>query len=275
MGWSEFGKNVGERWGSEEQAKGYRKAGDIFWALGFEADKARSYADTYGTQEGNYRGEMADKLQGILTGEEDFKEDPGYQFVFDQAMKATKRKGASEGYGSHIGQSGNRGRALQDRAAGLASTEYDKIISRLMDLSGAGSENARAGANLYSDIKITSAQGQAEAIVGKHAALGNMNRAVHSAIGSGVDAIGGSMGGGMGSDIRLKKDLQLIGMDGPLHKYTWTWNNKAYEAFGLEGQDEGYIAQEVIEHIPEAVMEIKGYLCLDYDYINKRLEEVA
>ena len=75
----------------------------------------------------------------------------------------------------------------------------------------------------------------------------------------------------MMSDARLKKNIRRIGKDGPLNKYKWEWNEKAEEAFGLTGEDTGYIAQEVKKVMPEAVVSIKGYLAIDYGY----LQEVA
>jgi hypothetical protein len=265
-----IGSALGSVFGKGTEAKGYKKAGEYYDQLRKEAGNARSYADPYGTQEGNYRGYQADYLQDLLTGKARIQEDPGYQYVYDESMRAVSRKNASQGYGWSSAESGNVGAALQDRAANVASQQYDTIIARLMELSGANSGNAVQGASIYGNMTSQGAAGQASAVLGKYTALGQRSEAMGTAVGSIVDVFAGGL-----SDIRLKKDLNLIGMDGPLHKYEWTWNSKAEQVFGLTGKSVGYIAQEVQSYLPKAVGEEKGYLCLDYDYINTKLEELA
>lgn len=276
MSWAAVGAASGGAKGALREAKGWDKAGEHYAELtNVYAPEARSMADAYGSRPGDYRGYQADYLQDLLTGRQSITEDPGYQFVYDEAMRATKRTNAAQGYGSHSGQSGNVGAALQDRASGIASQEYDKIISRLMDLSGAGSQNAAAGAQIYGNMVTTGVQGQADAIVGKYNAYSKSIALAQEAVGGVVDNAMSYSGGGAGmSDIRLKRDLNLVGMDGPLHRYTWTWNQKATDIFGLEGTDEGYVAQEVIQYLPEAVVETDGYLSLDYALINKMKDEL-
>lgn len=263
MGWAAVGAAKGDAIGSGREALGYKKAGEHYAKIAAEAEPTRQKADPFA----KYRQGQADYLNQLLTGEADFRTDPGYEFVRDEALRTTGRQSSATG---NIMGSGGFHSAQAERAANLASTEYSKIIDRLTNIVGATGQNAVAGAQIYSDMFTTGEEGMAQAVVGKYTALGNRDRATHTMIGSIVD---NGLAGGM-SDIRLKTNLNLVGMDGPLHKYTWTWNKKAKELFGLEGQEEGYVAQEVQQYLPEAVGEQKGYLCLDYAYINERIEEL-
>ena len=62
------------------------------------------------------------------------------------------------------------------------------------------------------------------------------------------------------SDRRLKKNIKLIGKsDNGLNIYSFEYKDKKYG----EGVWQGVIADEV-EHITDAVMEFKGYQCVDY-----------
>ena len=94
-----------------------------------------------------------------MSGEIDFREDPGYQFRFSEGMRATERGMAAKGYN----QSGNVQAALQERGQGLASQEYNNILTRLTDLGSAGTQAGIAGAGAYADIKQTAVTGAASA----------------------------------------------------------------------------------------------------------------
>jgi len=80
----------------------------------------------YTAQAGAYGQQLSD----ILSGKTDWKTDPGYQFRMQQGQQETERNAASRGYN----QSGNIMAALQDRAQGTASQEYQNITSRLAGL---------------------------------------------------------------------------------------------------------------------------------------------
>ena len=75
------------------------------------------------------------------------------------------------------------------------------------------------------------------------------------------------------SDRRLKSDIKKIGTHSTgLNVYEWEWNAKAF-VLGLDKHPrKGFIAQEVQEIFPEAVVEGEhGYLMIDYS----KIKEVA
>ncbi len=65
---------------------------------------------------------------------ENFGKSAGYDFARDEALQAVERSASAGGY---LG-SGNLATALQDRAAGLASTESNAWLDRLGGLMGQG-----------------------------------------------------------------------------------------------------------------------------------------
>lgn len=74
--------------------------------------------------------------------------------------------------------------------------------------------------------------------------------------------------GAAASDIRLKDDLKEVGkLENGIKVYTWKWNEKATEVFGLVGRSVGVIAQEAQEVMPDAIIEKDGYLMVNYDKI--------
>jgi hypothetical protein len=99
---------------------------------------------------------------GVDTGA-NFKKSPGYDFVFNEAMRGVNAGAADRGL---IG-SGARLKALQDRAAGLASTDYykykqfanDEYFNTLTQLGnmarmGATATGAGADATLHTTDKM-------------------------------------------------------------------------------------------------------------------------
>jgi len=65
-------------------------------------------------------------------------------------------------------------------------------------------------------------------------------------------------------DSRLKENIKHVGEKEGVDWYTWDWNEKAYDVFGLEGSSEGVIAQDVMGYAPHALGEHSGYLTVDY-----------
>lgn len=128
-------------------------------------DAASALADTYGqlTQTSRadagvaarrsdpysaYRAGSAQQLSGIMSGEIDFKTDPGYQFRMDEATKETERAASARGFN----RSGNVMAAVNQRAQDVASSEYSNIINRLTGLAGATPQNAIAGGQNYGNM---------------------------------------------------------------------------------------------------------------------------
>ena len=263
MSFGAIASSIGGAIGSREAAKGYGKGLDDFRQLEEEARNNRKFMDPSGAK--GYRKEYATRLNRIMNGEESIEADPGYQFVYDQAMQATSRENAASGFGAGINSSGNAAIALQDRGRGLASTEYKSILDNLKDLGSAGTAAGIAAGQTYGNMMTGAAQGKAAMHVGENQAKGQSTQMWHTAGGQSVD-----QALSMASDARLKKNIKRIAKDGNVNIYSWEWNQLADETFGLTGPDTGYIAQEVRKVMPEAVTSIKGFLAIDYNYINEQ-----
>ena len=117
----------------EKQADAY---GDIAAMFLGARDEVADMADPFRHKRQKYVGQLDD----ILSGRRDISTTAGYQFNKDEQLKAVERAASARGYN----RSGNVMTALQNRSAGLASQEYDKIINRLMTLSGANVNPAQA-----------------------------------------------------------------------------------------------------------------------------------
>ena len=111
-------------------------------------------------------------------------------------------------------------------------------------------------ANQTSQIGQTLSQGQIGAQQSSNAAdqamIGNL---------LGLGAIGAAF---TGSDERLKKDIEKIGVKNGHNWYRWTWNDIA-NRIGYKGTTEGVIAQEVQKTNPDAVAMVNGYLHVNYE----------
>jgi hypothetical protein len=76
------------------------------------------------------------------------------------------------------------------------------------------------------------------------------------------------------SDARLKSDVRTVQESRyrclGLREVTWTWNEQAHK-LGLRGDGRGVLAQEVLEHVPEAVeFTPAGYFAVRYDLLESR-----
>ncbi|MCK5446298.1 MAG: hypothetical protein KAI73_11795, partial [Rhodospirillaceae bacterium] len=79
--------------------------------------------------------EASNQLLRLIQGDRAaFARDPGAEFIREEALGAVDRGASAAGL---LG-SGTRFKALQDRAAGLASTEFGNFFNRLLAASGQG-----------------------------------------------------------------------------------------------------------------------------------------
>jgi hypothetical protein len=70
------------------------------------------------------------------------------------------------------------------------------------------------------------------------------------------------------SDERLKKNKQPIGEINGHTLWSWSWNEEAEEVFGLVGDSTGFMAQEVMKKIPNAVeFDPSGYYKVHYGVV--------
>jgi len=75
---------------------------------------------------------------------------------------------------------------------------------------------------------------------------------------------GSALGSGISfSDTRLKENVKHVGKRNGHHWYTWQWSKEANE-LGLFGEDEGVMAHEIADTVPEAIKVQNGYLTVDY-----------
>lgn len=266
----QLGTSIGGYLGARQGAKGYDKALDDWRDYEGKAKDLYRESDHWGRK--GYRDKINQQLYGMVTDPSSFKESAGYQWMMDQTMQAASRQGAASGFGTGINSSGNVGIAMQNRAAGLASQEYYNMFNALKGISGASEGYGVAAQDRYGNMLTSAAQGKADAHTGRGLMQGQSQAILGHGIGQQGDNIAKSI---MSSDARLKKNIRRVGKDGALNKYKWEWNEKAYEAFGLEGEQVGYLAQEVRKVMPEAVTSIKGYLAIDYGYLNELKEEAA
>lgn len=142
-----------------------------------------------------YRPGFAQQLSGILTGETDFRTDPGYQFRMGEATRETERAGAARGFN----RSGNIMAAVNQRAQDVASSEYNNIINRLSGLAGATPQNAIAGGQVFGNLmgnvygaNIASAANRSQA--GGSSGLGGLLGGIGSMLGGGGGGVLSSIG---------------------------------------------------------------------------------
>jgi Chaperone of endosialidase len=88
----------------------------------------------------------------------------------------------------------------------------------------------------------------------------NANNAISNAVGSGLNLYAQYAY----SDIRLKKNIEYVGLIGEHNIYAWDWNDEA-EELGLSGHSSGVMAHEVYEYMPEVIAEVNGYIAVNYE----------
>lgn len=70
------------------------------------------------------------------------------------------------------------------------------------------------------------------------------------------------------SDVRLKKNINLLGKLGNFNIYSWDWNEKGIELGAINMPTVGVLAQEVLEVMPEAIITgDDGYYRVDYNKV--------
>ena len=264
FGFAEIANSIGGAHGSWKAAKGWKGAQDDYNKLKGQLKDIYGDMDPFGAEKRRGAGNLFNQA---LYDPSAIETTGQYQFVMDEAMRATEREHAAGGFGVGSGSSGNVAAALQDRAAGLASKEYSSIMDRLERVSGASAEIGLNSGLGYMGSLSDAVAGGAEARIGKYNSYANMTQQAHTAGGQ----IGDMIAGFGFSDESLKKNITQVGKDGDFNVYEWEWNEDAEQTFGLTGKATGFIAQEVRKVMPEAVTTINGYLAIDYGY----LEEVA
>lgn len=277
------GGTIGGVMASNRAARAERRnAGEMLGYAQSKEDSALGYLDPYAGA-----GEQAlSPLSGLLTGKqynpetgeydaisEDqrmdlFKASPGYQFRLDQSQKAIENSQAARG-GLFSGRAATE---LGQHQQGLASDEYSNYINQLYQLSTMGKEaatnqssivsgNAGALTNLYGRSMDSAYQAQKWQNISKGWQEGSESVAQnHENSGKSLD----SMFGGM-SDRHLKKNIEMVGKsESGIPIYHFEYKDKKYG----RGRFEGVMAQDLLSSNPDAVLEIEGYLAVDYNKID-------
>lgn len=152
----------------------------------------------YGTydvvfRDGQFAG--ADKrISGASSSEAgpygDFQETPGYQFAFDEGLRALDRSAAARGRL----QGGGYGRELTRYGQGMANQEFNTYANRLASLAGVGQQATTAGAQFgaqtaagIGNTLMTGAQAQGNALQNAGTARASGYAGVGNAINAGAN----------------------------------------------------------------------------------------
>ena len=240
------------------------------------------------------------KVTDIITG--DFSlSDPLQTLLASEAAKATDNVSSLYSSGGRLG-SAAFGKSLgegitnatapliadamekdQDRKIaaigeipGLLDTDFD-LANKLLGVGEVEEGYDQALLDRDADVIMAKNKARQDKINNLIAALGGTptpTKTVESSSPGGLDTFTAiALGLGALSDRRLKVDIKKIGTHSTgLNVYEWEWNAKAF-VLGLDKHPrKGFIAQEVQEIFPEAVVEGEhGYLMIDYS----KIKEVA
>lgn len=213
---------------------------------------------------------------------EDFEQDPGYQFRQDEANKALERQLAAQGVtlgGAGYGEINPQAyRGMQELNQGLASQEYGAARGRyiedqlntfnmLMGAAGMGQNavgiQSGAGQNYATNVgnlQTGLASAQLNAQLAQQAKPSMFSQLLGTA---------GQIGGAyLMSDERLKTNITPLGLENGHQTYKFAYKDNPDKYFI------GVMAQDITETNPEAVVEIDGYLAVDYDAIGVTMREV-
>lgn len=100
----------------------------------------------------------------------DYQESPGYQFIKDQALNAVTNDAAAQG----MGLSGARLKGLQDRASGLAATDYANQYNRAYG-------EFRDDLNTLANLGNVGLSGQ-QSLIGREAELSNFENQARTSL---------------------------------------------------------------------------------------------
>lgn len=259
----QLGTSIGGYLGSRTQAEGFDKGLTTAKELEKHARSTRDMIDPSGDRRKGY----GDEYFKLMTGRKDYQETADFDFRRRMGLQGLNRSHAAAG----LSQSGSAMASAMKFNMGEAYQGLQSHLDRLTNVGSLGQQAGIAGGQAFGNMMTERARLMTDMYVGRAQAQGTSQAILGHGIGQQGDNIAKSI---MSSDVRLKKNIRRVGKDGDLNRYKWQWNSKAQEVFGLEGEQEGYLAQEVVKTMPEAVTTVKGYMAIDYAYLYD-LEEVA
>ncbi len=229
----------------------------------YQIQRGPGFAPTYGLKPYSNFGRMFPSTPTTTTSTQggsmlDFiKNQPGYQFQYEQGLDALNRQFASTG--QSVG--GNQAIALQNFGNKYAGDYYQRQISNLMGASGA---TMGAGASSIQNPQMGSSPfgqvlGTGLGMWGQSGFSGLFGGAAASTAAGGLmTSVAPALGGLAFSDRNLKRDIKLVDViqGHKIYTYKYIWSN----------QDQiGVIAQDLLETNKDAVtMNKNGYYMVDY-----------
>jgi hypothetical protein len=235
-------------------------------------------------EEGKLRGEpfyelgtgAAGALQGLLGGiptrrfaDQDFTQDPSYQFRVGEGEKALQRQLAAQGktmspeavkalqaYGQEAG-SQEYGRAFDRYRA-----EEGDMFNRLFNLSNIG--QGQAAQTTQAGQTMSGRVGETLASFG-----GIEDAARNQATQARSSMFKNAMMGGLMSDERLKENIEFVREENGHKIYHFDYKDQ-------DGRFEGVMAQEVKEINPDAIVTREdGMMAVRYDVLGLEMREVV
>lgn len=187
---------------------------------------------------------------------EGFQEDPGTQFLREQGLRLIDTSAAATG---GLG-GGERLRALTEFSQGLALQDLSRRFGQLGAVSGTGLGAAQA----LGGVSGTAAAGQSQALQAAGAARAGGITGQAAGLRAGIQGTAALLA----SDVRLKTNIKQIDMlDSGLPWYVWDWTEEALAIVGNQ-PSEGVLAHEARIKFPHAVIEVDGYLRVNYKEIH-------
>lgn len=211
-------------------------------------------------------GSVAPGATGTNGGYGGFFQSPGYQWQFDQGLKAIDHGAASRGM---LG-SGATVKAEQRYGTGLASQDFGNYTAGLAGIAGVGQSatntTAQAGSTAASNISnelIASGNARASSYANAGSSVNSgLNNVMSAYLMQNMGAFNPSSGPTTFSDRRLKTNIELVHRDPDgLGWYDWNWKSDP------QGEKaHGVIADEVKELRPWAFVPNfrDGYDGVDY-----------
>lgn len=210
-----------------------------------------------------------------------FEQDAGYQFRQDEARKALERQMAAQGVtlgGGGYGEiNPTAARLLEEQSQGLASQEYGNAYNRyvgdqlnkfnmLMGVSGMGAgmtgQMQQAGQSYAGNVgQLTTDLASAQL----NAQMANQSQ---PSMFSSLLGTGAQLAGAYFSDVRLKENIEHVGMEKGHNIYEFNYKDGS-------GRFRGVMADEVEKIEPDAVtIHSNGYKMVNYDKIGLQMERV-
>lgn len=181
---------------------------------------------------------------------EDVKSSPLYSQMIQSGQEGVLADAGNRG----LTRSGNTAMDLNSANQNVLNSLVNKRLGIAGNLSGFN-PGTGAIASTYNSMGRTAGNAGMAEVNADQAQGGQLMNLITAGVGAAA------------SDRRLKKNIVNIGMQNGIKTYSWDWNEKAKDSFGLVGKGFGVIAQEVERFMPQAVVTKGGYKHVLYKMI--------